>query len=128
MELQKILQRFNVYDFFKCYIITIICLILFQNPGYSLETKSNINDNNVCDNCYAAEISTTTIPNKTRTPLSFTEGFIERRIGRYVDFKELLTKYSSICPIEESCGVGINPSFLYFGESFDHATGNFKFY
>lgn len=37
--------------------------------------------------------------------VSFTERYLERRIGRKINLKKLLSQYSSVCPLQRSCGV-----------------------
>ncbi|XP_053385868.1 uncharacterized protein LOC128550604 [Mercenaria mercenaria] len=58
-----------------------------------------------------------------KTVFSFTEEFIARRTGKYVDFKKLLFTFSTICPLEETCGVDYENRFLFSEELFPSITG-----
>ena len=129
MEVDYNLQRFKYSAIFKV-IFTIYCLTLLQLTGYMLEAKSNNNsdddedDNNVCDNCCSANIMLP-MTNSTGTGVqcSFTEEYVDRRAGRHVDLKSLITKYASICPIKHTCGVGLNQSLVYPHGLFPYITG-----
>jgi hypothetical protein len=122
MELQKILRRFQMCRLLKGYIATIYFLIHFQYPVYMSETDNHdIVNKTLCSNKTKSSIT----HNVSIHTCSFTEKFIENREGRYVDIKQLITQYSSICPIKNSCGVKTELTLLYPDELFPNVTGKY---
>lgn len=54
--------------------------------------------------------------------VSFTEMFLEQVIGRKINLKKLLSEYSSVCPLQQSCGVDydglVSSEDMYYSKAF----------
>lgn len=94
----------NMYNmYYKTYNVLNLCVSFFigialvtTGPG---ETKQwhSINESSI-------HFENTTGFEETKT-VSFTEMFLEQLFGRKINLKKLLSEYSAVCPLQQSCGV-----------------------